>query len=743
MKFIRSFFILLFITCTFNVFAEDTTWVQVHDHTDMTWYGHYKKWGEFPNEDKEFRKVLLHYTMGCASTGCSGWDYTTHINLRHRTGVFDSTLVLAPSFTLDGATLDSINVSTVPTYTIVFDSINGLDTIYNDTLVLIEFNDLSDPWAATDTSIVFDANFFLYYFDSEGAIIDSNWVGGDLSIQLSTTDTYNVYEVIDEYELGRAITPYGTYMNPANGGYGTNGYDLNWEHTFVFDITDYQHLLVDSVEIDAFYSGWTSGFSATLDFEFIEGTPPREVIRLRNVYKNGASSYSYSSSNDFETNQMPLVQVDILENAEEVKLKFVPSGHGESGEFTPGVYYDLLVNNQSAGSNQMWKDDCGFNAIWPQGGTWIFDRANWCPGEAVPQFNHEITSFIDFGVSNSFDINFTNYNPSNGASYSCAIQLFEYKKSPFMFDVEMVDIITPSNHDMHSRINPSCGKPIIEIRNGGTETLTSAIIKYKMKGGTEHEYEWNGNLDYRKTTRVSLPTPSWDGVANIFEVEVTAPNGESDQETLNNTMVSNFELTPVYDNEFRVYLKTNNYGSESLWTITNTENEVVASRTNCSNDTYHIDTVSLGNGCHTFTLEDTGGDGLDFWWSNAQTGTGQIKFQNLANPGFIKTFEPDFGSKIIHNFMIGYPMNIEEESTRIFNIYPNPTTGQIQVELTENNQPFNIQLCNILGEAVWNENIKVHTSQKTFDISDQPNGVYLLKMQVGDKKITEKIILNR
>ena len=122
--------------------------------------------------------------MGCASTGCSGWDYTTHINLRHRTGVFDSTLVLAPSFTLDGATLDSINVSTVPTYTIVFDSINGVDTIYNDTLVLIEFNDPSSPWTATDTTIVFDANFFLYSFDAEGAIIDSTWVGGDLSMQL-------------------------------------------------------------------------------------------------------------------------------------------------------------------------------------------------------------------------------------------------------------------------------------------------------------------------------------------------------------------------------------------------------------------------------------------------------------------------------------------------------------------------------------------------------------------------------
>ena len=55
---------------------------------------------------------------------------------------------------------------------------------------------------------------------------------------------------------------------------------------------------------------------------------------------------------------------------------------------------------------KLYKDDCGFNAIWPQGGAWIFDRANWCPGEAVPIFNHEITPYITAGDSATFDINF-------------------------------------------------------------------------------------------------------------------------------------------------------------------------------------------------------------------------------------------------------------------------------------------------------------------------------------------------
>ena len=94
-------------------------------------------------------------------------------------------------------------------------------------------------------------------------------------------------------------------MNPANSSYGTNGYTEDWQHVFSYDITDFAHLLVDSVEIDAFYSGWSSGFSATTDFEFIEGIPARNVLAVNNVYKNAASSYSYSSSSDFETNQMP------------------------------------------------------------------------------------------------------------------------------------------------------------------------------------------------------------------------------------------------------------------------------------------------------------------------------------------------------------------------------------------------------------------------------------------------------
>ena len=74
----RLFCILLLSAISLTSFSEDTTMIRVHDQVDMTWNGHYKNWGVFPDGNDTYRKVMLHYTMGCASTGCSGWDYNAY-----------------------------------------------------------------------------------------------------------------------------------------------------------------------------------------------------------------------------------------------------------------------------------------------------------------------------------------------------------------------------------------------------------------------------------------------------------------------------------------------------------------------------------------------------------------------------------------------------------------------------------------------------------------------------------------
>ena len=111
--------------------------------------------------------------------------------------MYDSTQVLAPSFTVGGYTVDSLTYSLSPTYIVIFDSLS-VDTIYNDTLIVVDFNDPNDPFLATDTSYVFGANYYNYQYDSMGAVIDSNWVAADNTIYTSFTTTNNVFEDIEE-----------------------------------------------------------------------------------------------------------------------------------------------------------------------------------------------------------------------------------------------------------------------------------------------------------------------------------------------------------------------------------------------------------------------------------------------------------------------------------------------------------------------------------------------------------------
>ena len=355
---IKNLLFAITLTVTINSFAGDTTNIQVHDHTDMTWNGNYDEWGVFPDGSKTYRKIYLHYTMGCASSGCSDWDYTTKIEVLHRTGQLDTSL----------------------------------------------------------------------------------------------------NEIIESYELARVITPYG------------NGLNNNWEFTHIFDITDFASILQDSVEIRAHYGGWSSGFSATLDFEFIEGTPPRNVTSLQNIYSGGCS---YTTSSAFEQSCLPPKMFWVDANSTQAMVKMTTTGHGfdnniYAAEFKPIDYY-VKIDGNLTHTQFNWDPNCGENPIYPQGGTWILDRANWCPGTRAQTFDHEITNYITSSDSVEINVNFQSYSWSGTQtpSYIIDCQLFLYEGSNFTNDVEITDIIKPSLKDEYSRFNPICGKPLIKIRNYG------------------------------------------------------------------------------------------------------------------------------------------------------------------------------------------------------------------------------------------------------------------------------------
>ena len=240
-----------------------------------------------------------------------------------------------------------------------------------------------------------------------------------------------------------------------------------------------------------------------------------------------------------------------------------------------------------------------------------------------------------------------------------------------------------------------------------------------------------------------------DGSQNTFEVTVSNPNGSSDMHSDNDFISSDFESVPVYKNQFFVRLKTNNYGFQNSWKIENSQGEIVYSKDNFASNTFYSDTITLENGCYKFTLEDTGGDGLDFWYWDAlyndgeidqPDGSGYINFMYYDTISIFKTFHKDFGSRIVHSFRVQNATFIDEQSFDKFEVYPTQSNGLVHIKSTANNQEKNLQLFDVKGQLLLQK--QWFEAETDIDLSNFCEGIYFIKFKTDNSLQKEKIIFN-
>lgn len=615
-----------------------------------------------------------------------------------------------------------------------------VDTIELAPLTVQTFTNANDPTTPTDTFLYWAPYYANYIYDANGNAIDSTLVSPTGSLIKTTLPYYERFEVTEQYEIGRFITPYG------------NGLDMGDGFTWTYDVTDYRPLLSDSVHLAA--GNWQELLD--VKFLFIHGTPPRDVIKIENVWKG---NYYLS---DMDQTLLPKT-VTLDPAASTFRLKTRASGHHwdnatNCAEFCPKVH-QVYANNVQVSSWQNWKD-CGNIPLYPQGGSWLFDRAGWCPGEPVDQYDHELTPYINSG-SNSVELLYTVETDQFGYNI-LHVQLVSYGEPNFTRDVELMSIVTPSNTDEYSRYNPVCNYPVVKIRNLGSETLTQADFSYGVDGGFDCYFTWTGSLEFMEEAEVTLPTFDWNGVDvnnPRFHVTVDYPNGRGDQNKYNNTASTDFELVPIYDTLFIMTVKTNSAGSETSYEITNENDSIVYSGSNLPNNTTLNETLSFTPGCYKLSVFDSDEDGLSFFLSN--DGNGYVRFRNYANSTVFKSFEPDFGEKFTHQFMVGYAAGQypykaactepTRDTTAInevlgpqpyVTVYPNPTQGQFLLRgLFYQPTDVTINVYNLLGALVQRKQIANVTELKeALDISLQPSGSYLVVVTGAERTFVHKLM---
>ena len=75
-------------------------------------------------------------------------------------------------------------------------------------------------------------------------------------------------------------------------------------------------------------------------------------------------------------------------------------------------------------------------------------------------------------------------------------------------------------------------------------------------------------------------------------------------------------------------------------------------------------------------------------------------------------------------------------------MYPNPTAGNIVLDISGESNGFNLEIVDINGKIVYTETIGEIVSglRRTVDLTSVANGLYFLRLDDGTSSTTRKLI---
>jgi hypothetical protein len=539
------------------------------------------------------------------------------------------------------------------------------------------------------------------------------------------------------FELARLITPYGGF------------FQRDWTFTWEVDVTDFSLLLRDSVEVNFIHSGYEPnhdrGWLLTIRFELITGPPVAEPVSLTTLWDD---NFVYGDPDQpIENTLLPATWKADSESFLS-RLRIVQTGHGmdrpdNCAEFC-NRWREIYFDDKLLDRRQLWKR-CGWNPVYPQAGTWIFDRGNWCPGEIVtPEFHHFRVSGGEEHTLKMLVEPYTATEQNHGAQVISAY-LISYQKPGASNDISLLDVVVPSDKQIYSRRNPAVSRPVILVMNSGYDTLHSMRITYGTRGEELHSVVWQGAIPPLTSQEVQLDGSIRPGRGDDhrFVVYVDEPNGQADGYPLDNGLTVRFTPAPTHAGDLIFSLLTNNQPQHNSWSLHSSNGSVLLSRDTgmLQAATQYADTFRLSEGGYQLTLLDDGGDGLEFWW-NTIGGRGEARLLNLDGH-LIRFFDPDFGSGFNYSFYVGSNPDPLDSNARVISVYPVRSHGETTIRYYANfPTDIVVKLISDPDEELIHEihRKQIREGSFTFDFSDKPYGRFRVEVYAGGEEVYRRRI---
>ncbi|PLX01120.1 MAG: hypothetical protein C0594_14330 [Marinilabiliales bacterium] len=274
--------------------------------------------------------------------------------------------------------------------------------------------------------------------------------------------------------------------------------------------------------------------------------------------------------------------------------------------------------------------------------------------------------------------------------------------------------------------------PVVTITNKGDFEITSLDVSYQIDGGSTVTENWSGNLQPNASEQVSFPTTTLTPGSHTLNAFTNNPNGGMDENTGNDEESIAYV---VYENAqiIELSLTTDDYGSETTWDFVDdaTSNVLYSGGpySDWSSQTF-TETFCLGEGCYTFTIYDSYGDGLDGYQND-----GSYSVTNTTSSELMGSGGGNFGSSESVNFCIvisdidNYEMNLT--------IYPNPAKDILNIQAS--NEIKSVTFTDMLGNIVLTESVSSFNTSISTEILS--SGVYFVTIEGENSSVTQKIII--
>ncbi|MBP6389562.1 MAG: T9SS type A sorting domain-containing protein [Flavobacteriales bacterium] len=288
----------------------------------------------------------------------------------------------------------------------------------------------------------------------------------------------------------------------------------------------------------------------------------------------------------------------------------------------------------------------------------------------------------------------------------------------------------------------------VSVQNLGSDPITSATLVVKEGGTTLGTQTWTGNLNTFQLDEVTFPNITTNNPGAVT-VNITTNDAVSSDNVLNPG------LTPAAPVSWTVTVegKMDTYPTEFSWRMVDPNGvevaqggnyTVVNENANCSgstpssggyaaNATFTQEVELTELGCYKVEAFDSYGDGLlgTSTYFRVRNGNGQIVMNDLTY------------TCLSSNSLINDAVGIHEAATTIgTEIYPNPTSGMVNMVFNTAVGMVTVDVFNVLGERVMTRTL-ANNGVQTLDMNSLNNGLYYFNITADGNSTTHKVTLNK